>query len=76
MSEHKLASNESPDSTPPATLNPALEHLDNEALESQLTHHAASVNAANCQLLLMIAEFDTRQAWGNEGVRSCAHWLN
>ncbi len=76
MIEGMLASNKSPDDAPPNTVNPAFEHLSNEALESQLTHHAASVNAANCQLLLMIAEFDTRQAWGDEGVRSCAHWLN
>ncbi len=24
----------------------------------------------------MIAEFDRRQGWGDDGVRSCAHWLN
>ena len=27
-------------------------------------------------MLLLIAEFDRREAWGHEGVKSCAHWLN
>ena len=61
--------------TSPA-LNLDFDQLSDQALESQLTRHAANVNAATCQLLLMIAEFDRRSAWGNEGVRSCAHWLN
>ncbi len=25
---------------------------------------------------MMLAEFDRRQGWGHEGLRSCAHWLN
>ena len=45
-------------------------------LEHSITSLTANINAATFEQLMLIAEFDTRQGWGHEGVRSCAHWLN
>ncbi len=49
-------------------------HLNNDALELKITQLSADINAATCEQVLLIAEFDTRQAWCHEGLRSCAHW--
>ena len=51
-------------------------HLNKDALELKITQLSADINAATCEQVLLMAEFDTRQAWGQEGLRSCAHWLN
>lgn len=48
----------------------------NEALENEITTLAANINAATYRLLVLIAEFEKRQAWAGDGYRSCAHWLN
>jgi hypothetical protein len=50
--------------------------LSRQELENNLTQLAAHINAATYQFLSLIAEFDCREAWGHEGVKSCAHWLN
>lgn len=50
--------------------------LNNDQLKDQITELAANINAANYQLLVLIAEIDRRRAWGDWGTRSCAHWLN
>ncbi len=50
--------------------------LSRQELENNLTQLAAHINAATYQFLLLIAEFERREAWGHEGVKSCAHWLN
>jgi hypothetical protein len=34
------------------------------------------VSAGECRLVLLIGEFDRREAWAGVGLRSCAHWLN
>ncbi len=47
-----------------------------ERLESEITELAAHINAATCRWLLLVAEFDRREGWGNWECRSCAHWLN
>jgi hypothetical protein len=47
-----------------------------EELELRITELAAHIHAATYRLLVMIAEFDRREGWGGEGVRSMAHWLN
>ncbi|MDX1430971.1 MAG: DUF222 domain-containing protein [Gammaproteobacteria bacterium] len=52
----------------------ALEPLD--ALEQQITELAAHIHAATYRLLVLIAEFDRREAFGNDGILSTAHWLN
>jgi hypothetical protein len=55
---------------------PKLATLSRQELENNLTQLAAHINAATYQFLSLIAEFDRREAWGHEGVKSCAHWLN
>lgn len=45
-------------------------------LEASITSLCADLNAATYRQLAMIAEFDVRYGWGDDGVRSCAHWLN
>ncbi|MFT4728793.1 MAG: hypothetical protein ACI9UN_003306 [Granulosicoccus sp.] len=56
--------------------NPDFTSLSTSQLESRITQLCADLNAATYRQLMMIAEFDLRQGWGDEGVRSCAHWLN
>lgn len=56
--------------------NPDFTSLSTSQLESSITQLCADLNAATYRQLMMIAEFDTRQGWGEEGVRSCAHWLS
>lgn len=56
--------------------NPDFTSLSTSELESGITRLSADLNAATYRQLMMIAEFDRRQGWGHEGVRSCAHWLN
>ena len=46
------------------------------ALGDRICELAAHLNAANCRLLELIAEFDAREGWGADGCNSCAHWLN
>ena len=50
--------------------------LKNDTLESELCSQAAEVSAGECRLVLLIGEFDRREAWAGAGLRSCAHWLN
>ncbi len=50
--------------------------LSRQDLENSLTRLAAHINAATYRFLVLIAEFDRREAWGGEGVKSSAHWLN
>jgi len=47
-----------------------------DTLGEQICELAAQLNAATCQLLEMIARFDTERGWAKDGCRSCAHWLN
>lgn len=54
----------------------APEDLSDDALEASITTLAATIAAATCELLGLVAEFDRREAWGGAGLRSCAHWLN
>ena len=53
-----------------------LSAVSTEELEVMITRLAADLNAATYRQLVMIAEFDRRRGWGDDGVRSCAHWLN
>jgi len=52
------------------------QELSCDELESHITELAAHIHAATYRLLVLIAEFDRREGWGGEGVRSMAHWLN
>jgi hypothetical protein len=47
-----------------------------EALGDRICELAAHLNAANCRLLELIAQFDDEEGWGVDGCNSCAHWLN
>ena len=64
----------------PAAATPAAEphlaRLSREELEAQITELAGQLNAANYRWLMLIAEFDRRNAWSDGCLRSCAHWLN
>ena len=50
--------------------------ISNETLRASITELAACITVATAQLLKLIAELDRRQAWGDWGLKSCAHWLN
>ena len=56
--------------------NPDFSSVSTPELEESITRLCADLNAATYRQLIMIAEFDTRRGWGDDGVRSCAHWLN
>jgi Domain of unknown function (DUF222)/HNH endonuclease len=45
-------------------------------LRAQITELAGHLNAAHHRWLVLIAEFDRRQAWSDGATQSCAHWLN
>ncbi|WP_193314600.1 HNH endonuclease signature motif containing protein [Georgenia ruanii] len=46
-----------------------------EALVDELTTVAAHIAAATCRFLVLLGEFDAREAWGEDGILSAAHWL-
>jgi hypothetical protein len=52
------------------------EHTETDRLEAQITELAAHIHAATARLLTLIREFDRREAWAEQGCKSCAHWLN
>src|SRR5262245_62212113 len=45
-------------------------------LESELLGLAGHIAAAECRFLQLLAEFDDRDGWAGDGIRSCAHWLS
>jgi hypothetical protein len=47
-----------------------------ERLEEEIGELAAHIHAATCRWLLLIAEFDRREAWKPWGCKSCADWLS
>ena len=48
-----------------------------QQLGEEITLLAGQINAANYQLIKLIATFDDRKAWSGGGtIRTCAHWLN
>jgi hypothetical protein len=47
-----------------------------DELEAQITELAGHLNASNHRWLLLIAEFDRREGWGDGSTQSCAHWLS
>ena len=59
----------------PADHSEAPEMSDRQ-LEEELCSQAAHLAAAECHLVLLIAEFDRREVWAGCGLHSCAHWLN
>ncbi|ASJ74427.1 HNH endonuclease signature motif containing protein [Granulosicoccus antarcticus] len=53
-----------------------LSTISTSELESSITRLSCDLNAATYRQLMLLAEFDRRQGWGHDGLRSCAHWLN
>jgi len=49
---------------------------DNERLEAELIELSGHLNAGEHRFLVLLAEFDRRQGWGDGATHSCAHWLN
>ena len=47
-----------------------------KALAEEIRTLAGHINAANHRFLALIAEFDRRNGWLDDGMQSCAHWLN
>jgi hypothetical protein len=46
-----------------------------DALSDRIRSLAAHIDAALCEWLELVAEFDRRVAWADSGARSCADWL-
>ena len=44
-------------------------------LGERIVELAARINIATYEMLTLIAEFDRREGWADEGVTSCAEWL-
>jgi hypothetical protein len=53
-----------------------LEGMSTPDLESELLGLAGHIAAAECRFLHLLAEFDARDGWVGDGIRSCAHWLS
>jgi hypothetical protein len=47
-----------------------------EELADRIRSLAAHIDAAMCEWLELVADFDGREAWGEYGALSCAHWLS
>ena len=47
-----------------------------DELADKITQLSGHLNAGNYQLLKLIGEFDENEGWTDEGINSCAHWLN
>lgn len=47
-----------------------------ERLEREITELASHIHAAMCRWLLLVAEFDRREGWGQWGSKSCADWVS
>ncbi|WP_354701031.1 DUF222 domain-containing protein [Paraconexibacter sp. AEG42_29] len=47
-----------------------------EELGDEIAAFAAHMSAAMCRWLALVAEFDVREAWGELGFISCAHWVS
>lgn len=60
---------------PSATQPPPVPE-DDDALRDEITTLAGHLAAATCRLLVLIGEFDARDAWGGAGILSTAHWLS
>jgi hypothetical protein len=50
--------------------------LDDAAIESELCSLAGHIAAATARMVLLLAEFDRRGAYGRWGCASVAHWMN
>ena len=46
-----------------------------DALSARISSLAAHIDAALCEWLELVAEFDRREAWADSGATNCANWL-
>lgn len=53
-----------------------VETLSDDQLADGILTWSGRIAAGEARLLLLIAEFDRREAWGGHGLLSCAHWLS
>jgi hypothetical protein len=51
-------------------------YLRSEELGQEITQLCSYIFAATYRLLVMIREFDQDKLWADDGICSCAHWLN
>ena len=57
--------------------NPAkCTQTDAEQLGAEITELCSYIYAAESRLLTLIREFDEKEYWAQQGLCSCAHWLN
>ena len=49
---------------------------DAEQLGAEITELCSYIYAAESRLLTLIREFDEKEFWAQQGLYSCAHWLN
>jgi hypothetical protein len=59
----------------PLTPSPRHSAEENDRLADEIAELAAHLHAATYRLLVLLREYDAREAWG-WGFRSCAHWLS
>lgn len=52
------------------------EPLSNHELEAQMVELASQIASATCRFLMLVGEYDAREAYGDLGVASMAHWLS
>ncbi len=63
-------------SGPRSAADPAtLRGLDVDSIEREIGQLAANIAAASCRWLLLVAEFDRRAAYLEQGFPCCARWL-
>ena len=57
--------------------NPAASpRSDAEQLGAEITELCSYIYATESRLLALIHEFDEKEYWAEQGLCSCAHWLN
>src|SRR3954471_22808646 len=47
-----------------------------QELGDEISRQAGHLTAATCRWLLLVAEFDQREGWADDGIGSCAYWLS
>ena len=47
-----------------------------DRLGDDIASLSADIQAATCRWLTLVAEFDRRSGWADQGCRNCAHWLS
>ena len=55
---------------------PKSTQTDAEQLGAEITELCSYIYAAESRLLTLIREFDQKEYWAQQGLCSCAHWLN